>query len=81
MEHVAGTASEQEGWTTGAAHDRMTLVDELGGPFIGATNENPRLRKQPGFSSGHLRDFILANLAVPERAPDDDIQIQPRLRR
>ena len=29
----------------------MTLADELGGPLIGATNEKPRLREQPGFSS------------------------------
>jgi hypothetical protein len=29
--------------------------------LIGATNEKPRLRKQPGFSSLHLLELILAN--------------------
>jgi hypothetical protein len=35
--------------------------------LIGATNEKPRLRKQPGFSLARLREFILPNPAVPER--------------
>jgi hypothetical protein len=39
----------------------MTLANELGGPLIGATNEKPRLRKQPGFSSLHLLELILPN--------------------
>ena len=54
----------------------------VGGPFlIGATNEKPRLREQPGFPFIHLRVLILPNLAVPERARGDDIQNQNRLRR
>ena len=54
----------------------------VGGPFlIGATNEKPRLREQPGFPFIRLRVLILPNLAVPERAFGDDIQIQNRLRR
>jgi hypothetical protein len=59
----------------------MTLADELGGPLTGATNEKPRLRKQPGFSSLHLQELILPNPAVPERAYGDDSQTQNRLRR
>jgi len=49
--------------------------------LIGATNEKPRLRKQPGFSFVRLREFILPNSAVPERACGDDIQSHSRLRR
>jgi len=59
----------------------MTLADELGGPLTGATNEKPRLGKQPGFSSLHLQELILPNPAVPERAGGDDTQTQSRLRR
>jgi len=59
----------------------MTLADELGGPLTGATNEKPRLGKQPGFSSLHLQELILPNPAVPERACGDDTQTQNRLRR
>ena len=45
----------------------------LGGPFlIGATNEKPRLRKQPGFPFIRLRVLILPNLLVPEGACGDD---------
>jgi hypothetical protein len=49
--------------------------------LIGATNEKPRLRKQPGFSFVRLREFILPNPAVPERACGDDTPVQTRLRR
>jgi hypothetical protein len=42
--------------------------------LIGATNEKPRLREQPGFSSIRLRELILPNLARLERACGDDIQ-------
>ena len=44
----------------------MALV-WFGGPglLIGATNEKPRLRQQPGFSSAYLRGIILSNLAFP----------------
>lgn len=59
----------------------MTLADELGGPLIGATNEKPRLGKQPGFSSLHLQELILPNPAVLERAYGDDTQNENRLRR
>ena len=52
----------------------MTLADELGGPLTGATNEKPRLGKQPGFSSIHLRKLILPNPAPSERACGDDTQ-------
>ena len=54
----------------------MTLADELGGPLTGATNEKPRLRKQPGFSSVHLRELILPNPVPSQRACGDDIQSQ-----
>jgi hypothetical protein len=54
----------------------MTLANKLGGPLIGATNEKPRLRKQPGFSSVRLRELILPNPAALERACGDDIQSQ-----
>ena len=64
VEQAAGTGLEREHWTTGADHGRMTLANELGGPDR-ATNEKPRLRKQPG-SSLCLREPILPNRAVPE---------------
>ena len=54
----------------------MTLADELGGPLIGATNEKPRLGKQPGFSSLHLQGLILPNPAASQRACGDDTQSQ-----
>ena len=44
--------------------------------MIGATNEKPRLREQPGFSSSRLRELILPNHAPLERACGDDIQAQ-----
>ena len=59
----------------------MTLADELGGPLTGATNEKPRLGKQPGFSSLHLQELILPNPAVSERTSGDDIPSKNRLRR
>jgi len=43
---------------------------------IGATNEKPRLRKQPGFSSVSLREIILPNSTFPESACGDDTQSQ-----
>jgi hypothetical protein len=49
--------------------------------LIGATNEKPRLREQPGFPFIRLRVLILPNPAVPERACGDDIQSHSRLRR
>jgi hypothetical protein len=45
--------------------------------LIGATNEKPRLREQPGFSSSSLRELILPDHAPLERACGDDIQAQP----
>ena len=69
----------------------MTLADELGGPLIGATNEKPRLGKQPGFSSYISRDSsyqipLLPNAPVAmilkaKTASGDDAQSQARLRR
>ena len=79
MEQGAGTGLERKRWTTGADHGRMTLANELGGPADRATNEKPRLRKQPGFPFVCLREFILPNPEVPERVCGDDIQIQNRL--
>jgi hypothetical protein len=76
VEQGVGTGFERKRWTTGADHGRMTLANELGGPADRATNEKPRLRKQPGFPFVRLREFILPNLKVPERACGDDIQIQ-----
>jgi hypothetical protein len=49
--------------------------------LTGATNEKPRLRKQPGFSSLHLQELILPNPTIPKRACGDDTQTQNRLRR
>jgi hypothetical protein len=54
----------------------MTLADELGGPLTGATNEKPRLGKQPGFSSLPLQELILPNPATSQRAGGDDTQSQ-----
>lgn len=45
-----------------------------GAPWIGATNEKPRLVEQPGFSSVHLRDLILPNRDISEIACGDEIQ-------
>jgi hypothetical protein len=42
--------------------------------LIGATNEKPRLREQPGFSSSRLREPILPNPTRLEGASGDDIQ-------
>ncbi len=50
--------------------------DELGGPLIGANNEKPRLRKQPGFSFVHLRELILPNPTASQRACGDYTQSQ-----
>ena len=44
--------------------------------MIGATNEKPRLGKQPGFSSLHLQGLILPNPAASQRACGDDTQSQ-----
>jgi len=52
----------------------------LEGPLIGATNEKPRLREQQGFSSLHLRELILPNLARLEAACGDDIQAKAACR-
>jgi hypothetical protein len=41
---------------------------------IGAPNEKPRLRKQPGFSSVSLWEIILPNLTFPAPACGDDDQ-------
>jgi hypothetical protein len=43
---------------------------------IGAPNEKPRLRKQPGFSSVSLWEIILPNLTFPAHAGGDDAQSQ-----
>jgi hypothetical protein len=72
VEQATGTGFEREHWTTGADHGRMTLA--VGRSLIRATNEKPRLGKQPGFSSVHLREPILPNLTAPEHACGDDIQ-------
>ena len=67
MEKAVGTSLEREHWTTCADHARMTLATlEL--PLIGAANEEPRLRKQPGFPLYISRGLILPNLAIPEAA-------------
>ena len=81
VEHAIGTGFERGHWTTGDDHGRMTLADELGGPLTGATNEKPRLGKQPGFSSLHLQELILPNPAASERTCGDDIPSTNRLRR
>src|SRR5208282_6702217 len=68
-EQATDTGFDRGHWTTGDDHGRMTLADELGGPLTGATNEKPRLGKQPGFSSLHLQELILPNPTVRANAP------------